>query len=280
MAATAWKGAVTVTLNGVEVPIHVRLHNRVKSRSGDSFKTLAPSDQQPVRSVYLDSAGNEVDRKAALKGVEVSKGTFKPLPAEAVEAIGSAEKSTVVEPRQFCPADSIPVELAVTSYAVRPDKDVAGAERSVNQLWNGLLDSGLSYVTEITMKAGARDAILVLRATDEGLSAIALPYTAELADVPEFDWQRDEQIGQAVGAALTEGMKATAFDHASFESSWRKRRQAAIDAVLTGKTPEIPEAPAPAADAPDLMGALEASVKQAKPKKAPAKAKSRKKVAA
>lgn len=139
-AASAWKGAVEFA----GFPVNVKLYGRTKSRSGESFKTLAPNGD-PVRSVYIDSDGEQVERAECSKGVETSKGQFTALSTEAIESIASAEKSSMVTPSSFAPLDSIPLELATAAYAVVPDSDVAGADKSVGLIWNGLLDSGLAY---------------------------------------------------------------------------------------------------------------------------------------
>lgn len=266
-ASTAWRGAVEFA----GFPVNVKLSNRVKSRSGESFKTLAP-DGKPVRSIYIDSNDEPVDRANTSKGIEIGKDDWKPLTQEAVDSIAAAEKDSIVTPRTFAPVDTVPLELAVTAYSVVPDDKVPGAEKSVNTLWNGLRESGLAYTTEVVLKAGSRDAILVLYARSDGLYAVTLPYAVELHQPESFDWQRDDAQAEAFTRFVEGEYQQREFDHSEYESGWRARRQAAIDAVLNGKKVKAqPKAKAEAAT-PDLMSALEASVESAKPAtKRPAK---------
>ncbi len=257
MATSAWKGAVE--FGGF--PLHVRLYPRVKSRSGESFKTLAPNGL-PIHTVMKDTEGNEVTRDECSKGVEVGKDSYVALTPDAVESIASIEKSQSVEPKQFVPLDTVPLELAVQSYTVTPDKDVAGADKSVSILWNGLRSTEQAYVTQIAMRAGARDAIVVLYAKDDGLYAVALPFDAELHEPTTFSFEVDpkaEQLfAQFVGANY-EQEQQDEFDHSALTSEWRQRRHAAIEAAASGKPMQMPEAPK-TESTPDLMAALEAAV--------------------
>lgn len=287
MAAAAWKGAVE--FGGF--PVHVRLFSRKKSRGSESFRTLAPNGL-PVKSQYVDTEGNPVERSETSKGVEVSKDSFVALSPDAVEQIASMEKSTSVEPRQFSPLESVPLELATMSYVVIPDKDVAGADGPVNVLWNGLRKQNLAYCTQVAMRSGSRDSILVLYARDDGLYAAALPFGAELTDTPSHEFTEDKKaqglFSQFVAASYKDELGS--FDLSEYESEHAERRQKAIDAALSGKPVQMPEAPEQPAGG-DLMAVLEAAVaeeggkaaqEKPKPKARPkgSKTTSRKKVTA
>jgi non-homologous end joining protein Ku len=196
MAAT-WRGAIEFT----GFPVNIALHNRVKSRSGESFKMLAPNGQ-PVKQQYVDSDGNTIDYGECGRGIEVEKDKFKALSQEAIEQIKSGERSKLVEPLSFAPKHTLPLELAVASYAVTPDEKVDGSEKSCNVIWNGLRSTGLAYVTQVTVTAGSRDAILALWADDKGLWAAALPFGQELADTPVPAFTEDEQASQMFKLAV------------------------------------------------------------------------------
>jgi Ku protein len=264
MATTAWRGAIEFS----GFPINVALYGRVKSRSGDSFKTLDPVHKQPVKQQYVDINDEVVDRSETLKGVEVEKGVWTPLTPEAVEMIAEGERSEVLEPDSFSPLSTIDLGLALQTYEVLPDAKVAGSDKSVNTLWNGLRATGLAYVSRLTMRSGSRDAIVVFYATDHDLRAATLPFAAELNDVPSFTFEADEK--QADLFRLVVGDDIQPFDLAAFQSEYRTRRQAAIDAALSGKKIAKPKAKKQAEPANDLMAALEAKVAAKGGKKAKA----------
>lgn len=269
MARASWSGALT--FGGF--PINVRMYPRVKSRAGESFKTLAPTDQQPVKQQLVDSSGQVVAQADCLKGVEVGKNAYHALPEEAIEMIGSAERSVTVEPEQFAPLASVRLDLSVTAYEVVPDEKVPGSDVPARILWNGLKDSGLAYITEIVMRAGSRDAILAVWADENGIHANALPYEAELQDVPTWDLVEDEGAAETFQAFVNQQYadKLGAFDHSALQSRYKARRAEAVQAALKGEKIEVPEVAQAKAAAPDLMAAMQASLAGSGAKKAPAK---------
>lgn len=271
MARASWSGALTLA----GLPIHVRIYPRVKSRSGESFKRLAPTDQLPVKQQLVDTSGAVHEQAACLSGVEVGKGSYKALPPEAIELIGSAERSSVLEPEQFCPLASVPLELTLTSYAMTPDEKVPGSDMGVKIVWNGLRKGELAYVTQITPRAGSRDSVLVIWGDADGLYANTLPFAAELQQVPEWDMVEDEQQAATFEAFVQAqyAEKIGAFDHSVFESGYKQRRAEAVQAALAGETIVVPEVETAKAAVPDLMAAMQASIAQAPAaaaKKAPA----------
>ncbi len=261
-AQSAWRGAVE--LGGF--PVNVRLYNRLNSkRGGGGFRMLAPTDGLPVRQVLRDTDGNDVERSDTLKGIEVTKDEFVALSPEAVEAIGSMERSISVEPKAFSPIDSIDLSLASATYWVVADKDVPGADQPVEILWNGLRAGKLAYVTQVTMRAGSSDVVVALYAKDDGyLYAAAIPFADQLNEPPETKFEvntkAEKVFSQFVEATHDEILGD--FDPEQFSSEAGARRDAAVEAVLDGKTMMLPEAPK-TASAPDLMAALEGAVKDA-----------------
>jgi non-homologous end joining protein Ku len=289
MASRAtWKGALEVA----GFPVNVELHNRIKSKSGESFKTLG-TDDKPIRMVMVESGEFEklekdphtkvstIGRNDTRKGVPHGDG-FTPLPKEAVETIQGVERSKMLEPASFAPVDSLPLELADKAFAVVPDSKVPGSEKSVNLIWNGLRARGLAYLATVTLRSGSPDTILAVYATDEGLFAVGLPFEGELNENPSFEYAEDAKAAEMFGQFVDTAYDVAPFDHTAFTSTYRERRRDAIEAVLEGKEIEVPDE-APASEGPDLAAVLEQAVEAKKPKaKAKPKAKkaaSRKKVA-
>lgn len=276
-ARSTWSGAISFA----GFPIPVKAYNVTKSRASDSFKTLAPNGQ-PVKQVLVDSNGEPVDRAACGKGVEVAKGVYAALAPEAVEAIQSAERTVTLEPEHFCDLDSVPLHLASGSFRFLPNDKVPGAEKSVQTLWNGLRASGKAMVAEWTPRAGSRDSIIVLYADEEGIAGAQLPYADERNELPKFEPVVDEKAAQMFSQVIEASYEARDFNHEEHASTWKARRNAAVEAAVEGKPVEIPAAPAEAADTPDLLAAMAAALDgESKPKpKAKAKPKAKKEVPA
>lgn len=282
MAAPTWRGAIELA----GFPVHVALYNRVKSdRNGGGFRMLG-TDDKPVKQALVESgeyAKLEKDpltkvatigRNDTRKGVEIGKDQYKALPQTAIDKISEAERTTQVTPKCFVPVDTLPVELADKAMVVVPDDKVAGSEQSVNLLWNGLLDTGYAYCTEVTLRSGSRDAILCLYAHPEGLYAVTLPFEHDLSPVPTFEYTDDDKA-RALFSKVVEGeyQVRDSFVLSEFVSTYRERREKAIDAALAGKKVEAPKAPS--FTGRNLMDALEESVKAAPGAKSRGKGKSK-----
>jgi non-homologous end joining protein Ku len=263
----AWKGAIEVAGH----PANLALYSRVRKQRNESFRNIAPSGQ-PVQQQVVDPATGKVFTDDVRKGVKTGGTTKEPiftiLTPEALEQINSGVKTEVATPAQFSPVDSIAWDLAIDRFAVRPDDGVAGSAQSVNVIWNGLLASGLAYVTQVSL-TGGHDAILAIYATDNGLWAALLPFESELYDVPTHAFEKNEKAGALFGQALDTlyPEKVGAFDHSAYVSEYKTRRQAAIDAVIAGETVDVTMSEPVADETPDLMAILAAAAKPAAPAK-------------
>ena len=254
----AWRGAIE--MGGF--PINVALYSRVKKQRTESFRTLAPNGQ-PVKNKQVDSDGNPVDSDSTQKGVEVSKDQYVPLTEEALEKIKEGGKTKIAKPDSFCPLESIDLTLAIDRFAVRPDSKVPVSDAAVNIVWNGLRSTGSAYVSQVTLRGGSHDSVLVLYATETDFFGALLPFEEELYPVPEADFTRDEQQEQLVAQVIDQQYEKGEFEHGKYRSEYRARRQQAIEAVLSGA--EVPEPEqTPTQQTPDLMAMLSQAV--AKPK--------------
>jgi non-homologous end joining protein Ku len=190
-----------------------------------------------------------------------------------LEQINAGTKTRVLKPEAFCPLASIALDLAIDRFYVRPQADVAGADTSLNIVWNGLKATGLAWCTQMSIRGG-HDAVLVLYADDSGLYAALLPFEEEVYPAPSFQFEENEKAGYLFAAMVENEHEITAFEHGAWQSEYRSRRQAAIDAVIYGSPVAVLPQPVVQDDVqPDLMAALQASVLKAKPKKKPAKKK-------
>jgi DNA end-binding protein Ku len=277
MASTAWRGAIELA----GLPVNIRLYSRTKSRSSESFKTLAPNGL-PISQQMVDTTGKVVTRDETSKAVPTGPDTFIPLTDAQLALIQEGGKSTLVQPKQFAPRETVPLELSLATFDVLPN-DNAVDGKSTSIVWNGLRDSGWVYATDIVMRGGSRDAILVLWADDEGLYASTLPYAAELHDNPTYPWTKDAAQAQAFAQfvqANHQDVLNAEFNHDAHTSEYRARRQQAIDAALEGKEVVAPKKAKAEAAVPDLMAVLAQASggRGGRSKKAPAKTTTRKKV--
>ena len=274
MAARAWRGAVE--FGGF--PVHLALHAQKKSTRAASFRNLV--DGQPIVSKKFDWQGNELDDSVEIqKGVSLGRGQFGIVSDEAIDAINAGEETRVIEPAGFAPIASVPIHQALQSYTVTPDEKVAGSDRALNIVWNGLAFSGLAFIAKVTLRGGAHDSMFAMWADDGGLWAVTLPFVEELYPLgvtqPAHAFTVDEAQADMFRKVVEAKYEVGDYIPTAYTSDYRERREAAIASALAGETIEVPATPAaPAAAAPDLMAMLEASLADSKPaKKAPAKPK-------
>lgn len=266
-SSASWSGG----LEFAGFPISVKLFPLVGSTRNDSFRMLAPTDHKPVIQKLVDTKGRTVDRDKTLKGVEDPRepGKFVALNNAALDAIALRERTKIAAPKKFSPRASVPFLVGQGTYMVVPED---GSEQAVQIIWNGLADGDLVYVTEMTMRAGAPDSIVVIHAEADGhLYATKLPYMTQLKPVNAPQLAVDKKQAKVFATFVDQTYEVAEFDHADYVSEHKQRRDAAIKAALAGETYVAPEGDVEAPpEVPDLMATLEAAISEAKrpPKRA------------
>lgn len=252
-AKSTWRGAIEFA----GFPINVSVYPLLKSRSGESFKMITP-DGEPVEQFYraVDKEDGQLYKVGEL-GRAIDLGDeLRPIPAEALEQISEAERSTVVSAKYFAPVGTLPLELSIGAYAVVPDSKVAGAKASVNALWNYLRDSAVAYVTQATFRSGSKDVVLAIYANERGLVAATFPFVEDLHPAIESDFTTSTEAAKKLAKHVKKS-EIKAFSLDDFESQFKARRQAAIDAAMDGKPLPTREVEEPKVN--DLMAFLEAA---------------------
>ena len=250
------------------IAVNVALHPTKKSTRGAGFKNIGPDGQPPVGKSFEATTGREITSAEIGKAVSIGRGkaaVLHPLTPEQHAAITDQAQTKVMEIDSFAPIDSIPFELALMSYTLTPDLDVAGADRNASVLWNGLRGSGLAYVTQATISS--RDSMIAIWATDTALKAVSLPFVAEMYPAVSYDWTVNEDQANTVAQAIEQLYEVKPFDLNSYASQFEARRNDVIEQVLAGTTFE---APAPAEvknDTPDLMDMLKGLTDKKAPRK-------------
>lgn len=259
-ARSAWTGAIT--LGGF--PINVTAYSLLKSKSAESFKGLCPCHHQPVKMPRVCSVdGTPVTDP--IKGVVRGSGksaTYIPVPADAVAALASAERSVALEILQLPKADEIPWHMATGRYGLVPDPKVPGSEGPVGILWNGLLASGRCVIMEWTKRAGSRPSLAAVRADEDGLTAVDLPYFTDLkVEKPGYEFVVNEQAQQMFETFVTTmDYDVGKFDLATFVDTYAERRAELVEKALNGEVIEASAAPAPVSSTPDLMAMMTAAL--------------------
>jgi non-homologous end joining protein Ku len=264
----AWNGSLELSINGVPLFVAVELYSRVKKTRNESFRNLGPDNKPVVNKTFCATTDTEIEDDEIKKGLSLGKGQFAVLTNDAVEAIkqSGVAKTKVAKPDHFAPLDTIALDLAIDRFAVIPDDGTPGAREALNIVWNGLRASGLAMVSQVSLKGGMEN-VLVVYADQRGLWAAALPFEDELYEFPNDGFTEDERAATLFGTAVEQTYEIAPFDHERFVSTQRAQRKALIEKAKAGEKIEAPaEKAEPVQESkPDLMALLEAAATTAKP---------------
>lgn len=252
-----WKGSLSFGLLNVPIELYT-------SATEDKlrFRTIDPSTNNPIRSVYLNDIGEEVSRSETLSrhvfedGVEV---TFHKDELHGVQP----KKSREMKLEGFCFADEVSPKLHRTTSLLGPQGDEA--VNGFRLLTHGLIESGRVGYGTYVQKGSERLFIVRPEVNADGVqlflhelywpNEVREPYPVELGHLDS---------GEADAAMTLIESLARPFEHEGFASTYKP----AVLEVLRRKAEglvvdeELPyEDPKPTSD---IMSALLASIDQAK----------------
>lgn len=278
-----WKGTISFGL--VNIPVSLGVATK---RSDPSFRTLDADTLQPVRRQYVVPAASEaeaepepepVEAAATVRGYEVEPGRYVVVTPEELESVRAARRETIDIEAFVDVAEIDPVHYD-RSYYVEPQ---AGAERPYALLLQAMRETGRAAVGSFVLSR--REHLALIRPSGDALVLELLFYPEDVRPKQEIEEQvrgtgvRKQELD--VARALIENLSRP-FEPAEFENARKRELMALIERKLAGEEVAPAAEPAPAAEIPDLMAALEQSVAESKkrrraprPEKKPARASSK-----
>ncbi len=258
MARAMWTGTIGFGL--VSVPVKLYPAAREKTVR---FNQLCSEHSARVRQQLICTAeGEAVERAGTVKGYEVGPDRYVTVTDADLTAL-APQSSRALTIDAFVPAGSAPPNAYSKSYWAGPADGAAGAY--------GLLHAAMrehEVAAAGVLMLRSREQPVLLEAVPQGLLASVLHYADELVPAEEITGMHDAIAAAQDGRQHEMAGMLISQMQGPFEYAWqdhfREQVLALIDAKAAGE--EIAVAPpAPAAQAvPDLMAALEASVKAAK----------------
>jgi DNA end-binding protein Ku len=223
----------------------------------------------------IDSVtGEKITSEDVVKGVWDGD-TFKPIPAEAIEAIEDATKIETFVITEFIPLASIPWERVQESYFLAPQRESKGpaGAKAMALLHRGLAKSKSAGVLKIAFKS--RQQLAIVYAQGGGLYLSTMVWAEDWAQADEANMLADvavEKNQAAMVVTLIEALTApdaqVALDSKS--DDLRPLRAALITEALAGKPVKKGKAKAAAPVQDGMEAALEASLAAALAAKQPA----------
>jgi DNA end-binding protein Ku len=253
MARSIWNG--TITFGAVAVP--VKVHSAVEDRSVHFHQVHAADGARINLKRICSKEGKAVPYKQVAKGYEVRRGEYVLLSQDEIDA-AAGERSKVIELSDFVGGEEIDPVFYDRSYYLGAGKDGKGAYRLLH---DALQKAGRVGVGRWIFHN--REYLVAVRPVDPGLVLHTMRFADELIGADTLDLPSPNRAPSKreikMAGALVDTLHAR-FEPEAFEDSYRERVLALIEAKGRGEEPELPDQPEPT-EAPDLMAALEASLK-------------------
>ena len=255
--AAVQKGAISFGL----VYIPVNLYTATQD-SDITFNQLHKADKSRIRYKKVCAhCGKEVEAKDIVRGYEYAKDKYVIITDEELESL-KTEKDRTIEILSFTALDEISPIYYDKAYHVAPQKGGGKALELLRQAMMGTRRAALGKAV-----LGNSEKLLLILPREDGLLVEALLYQDEIKDIP-VDYDRpavtDEERNMA--KQLIKSMEAP-FSPEKYHDTFREKLRALVADKIAGRETIVPKEEK-AGQALDLMEALKASVKRAKPIKA------------
>ena len=269
MPRAIWSGTISFGL--VNVP--VKLHTATEEKDV-AFHQFSEKGDRIRNKRVSEKTGREIDFKDIVKGYEVSKGKFVIVTPEELESVDPGPRRTI-EIEDFVELSEIdPIYFAKTYY-LAPDSS-EGAKRAYALLRQAMAKNDKVAIGRFVMRT--KQYLVALRPIDKVLTLTTLYFDDEVREWKDLDipgaiklQPREMDIAERLIDSLTTKWKPERYD-----DTYRTRVLKLVKDKAKGKEIVVEEDAQPA-PVTDLLAALEASVKEARgkrassPKKAPAR---------
>lgn len=255
-----WKGTLTFGL----VSLPVKLYTAVVHRTV-SFHQLHATDHARIENRRFCSAeGEEVPYGEIVKGFEIAPGQHVVIEADELAAL-EPEFTRAIEVEDFVQLAEIDPVYFDRPYYLTPGQ---GGARPYRLLLEAMRDTGRAAIARVVLRS--RQQLVAIHPCGDVLLMTTLSFadeiqpTSELGELREAAEVQLDERELEIAHRLVESI-ARPFDPENYHDTYREALLELIDRKAGGEQVvlEPPTAEAPL-QAVDLMGALEASIEQAR----------------
>lgn len=250
MAASTWKGFLTFGL--ISIPIRLSPAARTERISFNQLhKECHTRLKQPL---FCPTCNRMVERSEVEKGYEYEDGQYVLFTAEELDKV-EPESARSMEILEFVKLDEIDPVFFDSSYYAAPEE---GGAKAYRLLTEAMQQSGYAGIAKVTMHN--RENIVIIRASDKGLTLHTMFYTNEIrsAESAGADKVEVKEQERTLATQLIENLAAK-FEPDKYRDTYQESLHALVAAKTAGR--EV-TATAHASIAPviDLMDALKKSL--------------------
>lgn len=264
MARPVWTGSISFGL----VNLPVKLYSAVEDHSVRFHNFERGSGERIRHRRVAEDSGHEVGYDDIVKGYEIRPGEHVIVEQEELEAVEPG-RSRSVEIEDFVDLASVdPVHFDRTYYLAPADE---GAARAYRLLQTVLDDAGKVGVARFAMRG--KQHLAAVRPLDGVLAIETMHFADEVRDpkaLDGIDLVEAVEVGdRELDAArqLVDSL-STEWDLEEYEDTYRQRVLELIERKAEGESVVVDEPEESGGQVLDLMAALEASVSEAKQRRA------------
>src|SRR4051812_12986966 len=275
MPRAIWSGAISFGL--VNVP--VKLYSAVSKKSV-RFHQLHDETGVRISQKRVDSStGEEVAYENIVKDYELSPDTYVVITPEELESL-DPEKTRSIDISDFVLLDDIDPIYFDHPYYLAPSQ---GGSKAYELLRRAMEESGKVAIGKVVIRS--KESLVAIRAAGSVLTMETMLFADEVVDAESLD-EIPVEDGKAskqeleMAQQLIDSLSGD-FEPAKYHDEYRERVLDLIERKAQGEEIAVQPAAEEPEKVPDLMAALEASIKavkddgdaepKPKPKRAPAK---------
>ena len=262
----SWKGYLKLSL----VSCPVRLYNATTESNQIRFNWLHKDSKNRIQMKPFDPELGQIERSDIVKGYEFEKDRYVIVSDEDLDAI-KIESSKTITIEQFVAASEVDTLYLESPYYLAPDGPVG--EETYRVLHHAMKTRGKAALARVVMSGRERQVILEVR--DKGFVMTTLRTANEVRHHREyFDEVIEGKIeaGALKLAELLITQNEGKFDSSDFEDQYQKALLEVVEAKVKGTEPVIAREPE-RGKVINLMDALKKSLDAGAIKKPPAKSK-------
>jgi DNA end-binding protein Ku len=257
MPRAIWSGAISFGL--VNVP--VKLYSAV-SRKTVRFHQLHEETGVRIQQKRVDpSTGDEVPYEEIVKGYELSPDHYVLITPEELESL-DPEKTRSIDITDFVALDQIDPIFFDHPYYLAPAQ---GGEKAYELLRRAMEDAEKVGIGRVVIRS--KESLVALRPSGDALTMETMLFPDEVVDPDSLDelpveakaTKRELEMAQQLIDTLSGD-----FDPEKYHDEYRERVLDLIERKAQGEEIAVQPAAEPPAKVPDLMAALEASIKAVK----------------
>jgi DNA end-binding protein Ku len=275
MPRAIWSGAISFGL----VNIPVKLYSAV-SRKTVRFHQLDREDNQRIQQKRVNPrTGEEVPYENLVKGYELAPDRYVVITPEELDGL-EPQKTRTIDIEDFVDLSEIDPIYFDHPYYLVPDK---GAEKAYKLLLEAMKESGKVAIARVVIRS--KENLVAIRPLDGVLTMETMLFGDEVVppdgieDIPSTDGKAKTSAREVEMAKQLIDSLTAEFDPDKYRDEYRDRVLDMIERKADGQD-VIVEAPEEEPQkVPDLMAALEASIKGTKRQGGTAAEKPRKKAA-